>query len=928
MKYFWLITLSLLLTFSAFAQSGKVSSKTGIKKGVLKNGLTYYLSNNPLSKGKVNFYLVQDVGAILEEDSQAGLAHFLEHMAFNGTKHFPKTTITEKFEAKGLNFSINAYTGVDQTVYHFTNIPSNDRAFNDECLLILHDWCNNLTLSPEAIENERPVILEEMRTRNNLSFRVNETIMPVLFNDTKYAKRNIIGPAEVIKNFDRKELVDFYQTWYRTDLQAVVVIGDIDVLDMETKLKNLFSSLPEVENPKERYHIDIPDNTEILFAEARDKELTSASVRISVRHNYSEDVEENFEAALLNDMLAKRVRKLLKEEKDKGQEQSVSALSMSFAPIAYKYGNYAINIEYKEGMADQAMNTALGMQKHLMENGFTQEEFDHSKKRMRKGLEAMKKMKGYTSNELLFENIKRNFINKMDILDADARLKSFDQLMQKLSLKDIQNKLVEWNSGPNKSILVFGGEEDELLSKQQVLDFESNCEPLNIVPELDDEEDKEVNKDALVAEELKGSPIVKTEKLSDLLAEKWTLENGATVIFKENDANRNLISLYATSLGGFSGLEGEALANAFAFNRFVTAFGVKGYSAKEFEELLKLSNITNIPKLAQKYEEIHSMAEYENVETLFQLLYNRFENMELYEDKFDEIYQKMGEELKKKTITHQHKLSDTISFMRYGNKKYIPLDDAWYQSITAERLKELYQDRYQDASSFEFYIVGGIGKSRAKKLAQQYIGSIKTTGKKEAPAFVENKLEAGKRLKKTFEYEIPGNKAGIIYNMDLKADYSFKNNLCYNIIKIHLQNELQNQIRQQARGTYGVSVKNRLENFSTKNCNFEVRFECDPERTEELDEMLHETIMSVSTKGMSQADFDIIKKMLDRPQSPPNKNNSYYISVLKEHLELGTNNDEKDFYKEQLDSIDLDYTNTALKELSQAAILDIIYVPK
>lgn len=931
MKYINLIIVALFLNIASNAQTGKVSSKTGIRKGVLKNGLTYYVYNNPVSRGKVNFYLVQDVGAILEEDSQNGLAHFLEHMCFNGTKNFPGNTIMEKFRAKSLPYSINAYTGIDQTVYHLTGIPISDGALCDESLLILYDWCNNVTLESEKIEAERPVILEEMRTRNNLGFRISEQTSAAIFNNSKYSKRNIIGPPEIIKNFKEQELIDFYNTWYHTGLQAVVVIGDVDPIETEAKIKRLFSTLPKLENPKERYHIEIPDNEETHYVEVRDKELKEPSVRILFRHDFDKNnLEEQNKTLILNALLGARVKKLLKDDqdKDKNEEPSFSSLSMMLTPIAYGYAAYSINLQYKDGKAEQAMNRALGMHKDLIENGFTEEEFNRTTERMLKAFKLMKKLNGMLPNKQIFEEIKANFIEKTDILDGGAKLKSFEKLIKNLSLNDLQEKLKEWYSGPNKSIIVLGGEDDKLLSHEEVLAYERDCEIYKVIPDEEDEEDEDANKDLLKSESLKEGEIVKTERISEIGAERWTLANGAKVIYKECNANPELISIFASSPGGLSVLEDKELINGVIFSGFLSSFGIDGYTKDEFENLLKNNQISCVPVLAQHNEELYLQCKYANVETAFQIMNQRFRNPAFYAESFDETYEKIGKTIKNKPITHQMQISDSIALMRFGSKKFHPVNDEWYESISIEKLEEVYRDRFSDAGNFTFYIIGGIGKSRAKKMAQKYIGSIESTGRNEVHHVLENHLTQG-RTKRTYRFDIPGGQAGVIYNMDFKAEYSFKNNLCMSIMQSFMQEKLHGNIREKERGTYGVHAKKRLEQHNERNACFEIRFECDPERAEELDDILHQAVVELCTKGMSKSEFDIAKKKFDKPQVPPRRDNNYYLGILKEYETLGTNNSEEDFYKKQLDSIDLEYINGMFKNLIEnAAILDVVYLPK
>ncbi len=930
MKTIKIIFASLLFVTSLFAQNGKMSSKTGIKKGVLKNGFTYYICNNPAAGATVDFYLLQNVGAILEEDSQQGLAHFLEHMCFNGTKNFPGHSIMDKFSAKGLTYNVNAFTGVDQTVYQMTQIPSNDKAFLDECLFIMYDWCHNATLEREKIDAERPVILEEMRTRNNLQFRINEQTAGAVFNNSKYAYRNIIGPADIIKNFEYQELNSLFETWYRPDLQAAIIIGDIDAIETETKVRNLFSTLEAKENPKERYHITIPDNTQTYFTEICDPEIKNATVKILFRHPYNENGTENYVATILNNMLTARVKQALKDDgdKEKNAEKSFLNLSMSFIPISYGYGNYGIGISYKEEKAEQALKTAFGIQKDLLENGFTQEEFDHAKEQMIESLKRMKLAQGRLPNKFIYDDIRRNFISNTDIEDAATNLKEFEKFVEGLTLEELTKTMNTWYSGPNKSIQVMGGTDTELLTMEQIIAFETAAEPIKVIPDMKDKDDEESDSEEVLAIDLEGAEVIETEKWSDFLAEKWKLKNGATVIYKECNANPELVNIYATSPGGFSALEGTDLINGTNFINFTPAFGIEGFSQEEFENLLKNNQIAAGTKLGATAEDCYVLTRYANIEMAFQILYHQFVNPVIYTDKFNELYKQVSEQVSKLKPTHQSMMRDTLGILRFGPERHQVIDSTWLPSISLDGIENVYHDRYQDAGNFTFYIVGGIGKGKAKKLAEKYIGSIPSNGRNETVRLMENQLPQG-RTQKVNSFDIEGKQAGIVYTMDYPNEFSFKNRLTLGMMNSYLQEKLNDEIRQKQRGTYGVHVKSSFDQKSDRNCYVDISFECDPQRAVELDEILHNTVVSLCEQGISQTDFDILKKKLDKPQRPQVKNNSYYINILNEYHEYGINADAEDYYKNNLDSIDLEYMNQSLKKLiDSASIMDMVYLPK
>jgi len=374
--------------------------------------------------------------------------------------------------------------------------------------------------------------------------------------------------------------------------------------------------------------------------------------------------------------------------------------------------------------------------------------------------------------------------------------------------------------------------------------------------------------------------------------------------------------------------DGTDWVNGMVFTSFAPAYGVKGYSQEQFENLLKTKQIQSQLKIGQRDEEMVVLCKYAEVETAFQLLYGQFTSPEIYTEKFGKVYTDLGVSIKQTPVTYKTMLSDTIALARYGADRYHPVDSSWFAAISQEQLQKVYADRFQDAGNFTFYIIGGIGSGKAKKLAEKYIGSLPSTGRNETAPPIQNLLEPGRR-KQTCRFDIPGNQAGVVYNLDMAADFTFKNNICFAMMKSYLQEQLHNEIRQKNRGTYGVQVSNRLERATSKNCNFEIRFECDPERAEELDDILHESLVTICENGISPEDFEVLRKKFDQPQGMPMKNNQYYLNILKDYVELGTNNDEKDFFKNTLDSVDRDYMNKMLKELiANAAILDLVYMPR
>lgn len=931
MRFVNLISIVVLLfcTQNINAQ-GKVSSKTNIKKGILKNGLTYYIYNNPTSRGKANFYLIQNVGAILEEDDQNGLAHFLEHMCFKGTKHFPGKTIMNMFETKGLSSSINAYTQVEETVYYLNNVPVSDKIFLDKCLLILHDWCNYLSLDKEAIDSERPVIVEELRTRRDLKERLLEQISLVTHNHSKYSKRFVSGLPNIIKTFKKETLERFYNDWYRTDLQSVVVVGDVDVFDMEEKIKNLFSIIPPANSPRVRELVKIPDNTETLFVAAKDKEVKDGVVSINFRHkrkiykSYKDKTSDDFIVNMINFMLRNRIATLLENDKE-----NFVNLNIGNYKLTQGYDNYSIRVTHRKNKAKEALSEAISLHKDIMENGFTKEEFDKVKKGYLKTLENYKRFQNSMSNDAVFRKIKDNFIQGDNLLDASTEYKIFKELIKKLTLDDLKDKVNILYSGVNKGIVVVHNNKDErYLTKEDVLRIEKTVLPKKILPKNKDEEANRKSKDIVVKDsDFTGAKISKVENLETLGAEKWVLSNGATVIFKENEHTRDIINVTAVSLGGLSVLNGYDLLNGRMLRTFRPCIGIKGHNKDSFDDLLKSNQLMFDFDVTDDSEKIISGCKYKNVEKMFEVIYQFFENPTFYNDEFVKIIDNINKSIEGGNTKFTSLLRDSISLLTCVRGRNFRFNKEIASNVTREKLFCIFNQRFSDASNFTFYIVGGIGKNKAKKLAEKYIGSIKSTNSGESYKLFENPIN-DKYTRKILKFEMVDKKAGNVLIIDQKLNPTTKEKIGFKVIELFLREKLNKLLREQMNGTYGVKVSNIITKRSLQSCKYEVSYECDPNRIEELNKALLNKIKEIGKSGMSLDDFKKLISELNR-SGVPRPDNRYYTNLLRTYMETGEDRSEKDFIKKIFDSIDVDFVNKLLiKYLRNAKSLDIIYVPK
>ena len=454
--------------------SAPVPLDPNIITGVLDNGLTYYIRHNEEPKERASFYIIQNVGGILEDDSQDGLAHFLEHMAFNGTKHFPGKGVISTLERHGVAFgrNINAYTAQDETVYNISGVPVAPPGLLDTCLLILHDWSDFLLLEEEEIDSERGVISEEWRTRRNAGFRTRNKTTPVLLNHSKYGERDVIGELDVINGFKYDELRRFYHDWYRTDLQAIAVVGDFDAAEMEKKVIKLFSKIPAVDNPKERYTVKVEPKAETDYVLATDKENPQSNIALYIRHDAEPAVDKNhaslkvnYMRSLIQTMASLRISELLQ----KGTPPFING-SLGYSDYPRPTSMFYLNATAKDNEEALAFEAILTEAERIKRHGFTQGELDRAKASMLMSYENYYKQRNKISHDSYCKEIKDLYLTNTPMPGIEYEFKFAQAIIPGITTNELSAYFNMMYADKNRVILVTGPEKDALrtLAKQRV----------------------------------------------------------------------------------------------------------------------------------------------------------------------------------------------------------------------------------------------------------------------------------------------------------------------------------------------------------------------------------------------------------------------------------------------------------------------------
>lgn len=922
--------LGVIFLFISSVTAQTVPIDPAIRIGKLNNGLTYYIRHNQEPKERASFYIIQNVGAMLEEDNQDGLAHFLEHMAFNGTKNFPDKGIINTLERYGVAFgrNINAYTAQNETVYNLSDIPVNIPGLIDTCLLILHDWSDFLLLEDEEIDLERGVISEEWRTRRNANFRMQNQIYPMLYKDSKYAVRDIIGSLDVIHNFEYETLRKFYHDWYRTDLQAIAIVGDIDVDEVEKKIVDLFSTLAAVEGAQERVFHDVPYHQETLFARATDPEATSHSVSIYIKH---EDVppenkslnyyRSSYVRSLFNRMMNDRISELLQ----KGNPPFLSG-SVGYYNFVRGYNMMGISASTHPNRMEEGLNAIYTEAQRIYRHGFTSSELERAKSNILTQVETRWKQQDKIRNDQYIRNIVNHYLTNEPLVSMDFEWQFVQVILPTVTVEEVSAKAKEWIRDENRVIIVMGPEAPDvnLLSEEQAFSVLANVEQSQIDPY----EEKDVAQN-LIEKELKSSPVVATRKLEDLGAVEWTLANNAKVIYRFADYQKDNVMLYAISPGGSSLYGTDKLAAAMMMGNFIGNFGVGEFDAVTLRRMLAGKNVSINPGLSGLYETFNGSASPRDFETMLQLLYLQFEKPRFDEEAYLALRSRLETSIANMANNPQKIMSDSLQriISNYHERTKLVTPEL-FEEFSLQQIEEIYRDRFMDAGDFTFFIVGNIEESEVKSLVEKYIGAL--TDHPRTETWKDNHVifPAG-NTKKQIPVSLQTEKANIVVTFNQVSGFNSKNNLLGEVIRGILRIRYNEEIREKEGGTYGVGVSGQNERFPKEQKTMQMSFDTDPERAEYLKSILYREIDQLITEGPTADDFDKVIKNMQKEREQAKPNNSYWMNVLTAFYQHNINSDAPENYETILEQMTVtDVQEFARKFFTGSNVVDVIFVPK
>ncbi len=928
----FIIFLYLLVTPGLKAQNilpEAVPMDPEIIYGTLDNGMTYYIRANKEPEKRASFYIIQNVGALLETDQQNGLAHYLEHMAFNGTEHFHGKGIINSLEKHGVAFgyNINAYTAYNETVYNLSDVPVDHPGLLDTCLLILNDWSNYLLLTEEEIDAERGVIVEEWRTRRTAGFRMMKKFMPVLLQGSKYPERDVIGDIEIIKSFDYKTLRDFYHTWYRTDLQAIAVVGDFDAGEMEQKVTDLFSKIPPVTNPPARPFFEVPEHDETLYTHVTDKEASQNSVDMYIKIkavnpgdkgvNY---LKEQYIRTLFNSMMSTRISELLQ----KGVPPFVTG-TVRYGGFVRGYDIFSIAVTSKKDEDALAFESIYTEAERVRRYGFTEGELKRAKSNMLTNWETYYKQRDKIDNDSYASNIQSHFLINEPLASIEFEYNAVKKLVPEITLEEVSAKAVEWMTRKNRVIIVQGPDSEDAgyLSEEKANEIIERVSAADIDPY----EDKEAG-EALITKDLQGSKVISTKQLEQFGAVEWKLENGVKVVFRKADFEKDNIALSAYSFGGSSLVETEFVPEADMLAALVSTYGAGDFDNITLQKMLTGKKASLNMSLREVTESINGSSTIKDFETMLQLLWLKFEKPRFDEEAHNALMSRYTAFLSQMNNNPQKVMQDslTLIFSNYHPRARV-MDESYLKDIEFDEIERIYRERFKDADDFTFFIVGNIEKDEAKPFVEKYIGSLTTEEREENWTNHEVNGPQGKTVKEIgMELAVP--KSTVIVSFSKKLEFNAYNRQAFRVIKGILDLRYTETIREEEGGTYGVSANITTAQYPEEKVDALILFDCDPERANDLKEIVYREIEKLYTSGPEQEDLDKAILNIIKTREESKQHNSYWLSTLYSYYYSGIDYNDPANYEDILKGFTIeDIRSVAGKFFKDADVIDLVFKP-
>jgi len=886
------VPVALLIGFLFFPFSPANAQMNGLRKGKLANGLTYYIYNDGSATGEAQYYLYQNVGAILENDEEMGLAHVLEHLAFNTTDHFPNG-VMNFLRSNNLN-DFEAFTGVDDTRYAVHNVPTNDAKLNENMLWVLRDWCHGVKMTPKDIEKERGIILEEWRHRSGVDRRLTDAIAPVVYNHAGYATHNVIGSQKILETFQQKQVKQFYDKWYRPNMQFIAVIGDVDVDQMEKNIQTVFKTLPAKQapavNPQTR---QIPDNTTPLYMRFIDPENKSASFglyqRYEVKGNAPEEdrVRQFIFTKFFNTLAPKRFVMLKNADKE-----SYIAAEVSLSPLVRNYYQMAWDMVPYQGNEQKALQQMLAVRDNLRDQGFTAAEFNAEKEKMYNGMKDVLEAKGLGTPDNALMLFRQNFLYDIPVQDFRGQINRNLETLVELEVEDMNAWMKSLLNDNNLAFVTYSKSQSEMnITENDLMAALKEKSSFSDMAHADGM--KPISQ--LIDFPLTGGKIVSEKQLKTLQAKEWTLSNGAKVLYRNVPELSGKFLFAGSAEGGKSIVPAQELANYNAMRSLLMQSGVYNYNRNQLAQWLQGKNINLSLSLEDYSDGIGGNAPVDKADDFFSYLYLILSRQNFSKSAFDKYIQRNLYVYENRATTGMAAVQDSIQQLLYPVSAMNPRqDEAFFKSVQFDKLQEQFQAHLGDASRFTYCLIGDIPEAKAKELVLRYIGSLKGEGKPVKTAIQPMDFSSSTPvIKRTFETETEGGMAEIEISFANKQKLSEREQAALEVMRGLLERRYFDVLREKEHLTYTVGVQSNYTSQPVAGENLNIHLSTAKENADKAVSLVYSILDDVKAGRFSADEFKaaMVPLAVDEEQSgaasQSNSDPSVWMALLNIYAETG-----------------------------------------
>ncbi len=896
-----------------------------VKTGKLSNGFQYYIRRNVEPKDRVTMYLATKVGSILETEEQVGLAHFLEHMNFNGLKHFPKNELVNYLQKAGVRFGsdLNAYTGFDQTVYQLP-IPSDDPELLKNGLQVMRDWAQDALLNEEEIDKERGIVLEEMRGGRGASQRMRDKYLPIMLNNSRYSNRLPIGTEANIKGFPYASLRSFHKDWYRPDLQAIIIVGDIDVAAMESEIKRLFSDLKTPANAPKREEYQVPLLDANQFIAVTDPEMTYTVGQLTIKHKEQKvktvrDFRANLLKSVYNDMLNARLGEL-------AQSANPPFIQASVGIGGFIGGLDAYNAVFvaKPGAFETGFKALARELERVERHGFTESEFKRAITTIRKGTEMAYVERDKKKSDSYVNSYLNHYLEDSPALSNEDSYSLYKQLLPTLTLHEVNKLGKQYYVDNNRDMIIMAPENEKanLPDEQQVKTWFKDIEGEQIAAY-----DDKVSDLPMLAKEPVAGSISASKDIAAVASKELTLSNGVRVVLKPTTFKNDEILISAYSPGGTSLYSDSDYFTASQAADLVNSSGIGQLNTIELQKYLTGKNLNISPYISERAEGISGHSDKEGLKTAFEMIYGYFTAPRIEDDAFQSTITKTLSMIANRASNPNFVFSQAVMQSLYnGNIRRTPISEDDVKKIDQARALEIYKDRFADASDFTFTIVGSFTEEEIKPYLEQYLAALPASKRKE-----EAKDLGIYEPKKGFEKVVhKGQEEKATAVLSFYGDYSYneQENLNMDALESVLTIKLLERLREEESGVYGTSARASTSKYPKNRFSFTVSFGTAVDKYQALIASTLDEISKVKKNGPLEEDLAKFKIEQKRQLELSLKENRFWMSQLSGAYQRNEDPTYITHYLDALDKISVDSVKAvANKYLKEEQLFKFILLP-